>query len=202
MAGLLCLAFVTVCVTLLITAYVKLRMGRTDWVAGLLVFPISFAAAWSFYRFLRQFLKTTSIGPTTLELAQYPIVPGHKNKIFLSQSGRSRLKLLDIHLVCVEEATLNQGTTSITQRRRIQVGRMSPKRGIQLTSDDPFIAEFEFHVPAQAMHSFQSASNRVTWQIEIQGKTKGLPEVNRIFEIVVIPAVEDRKGIIPARQSR
>lgn len=202
-AGLLCLAFVTVCATLLITAYIKLKMGRADWVAGLLAVPISFAAVWSFYRFLRQFLKTTSLGPTTLELAQFPIIPGHQNKVFLSQSGRSRLKLLDVQLVCIEEATFNQGTTSITQRRRVYVSRMFRKRGIQLETDKPFTAEFEFHVPAQAMHSFQSSSNRITWQIEIHGKTKGLPAVNRIFEITVIPVIDDhQKQMMPARQSR
>ena len=201
-SGILCLAFVIVCAILLVTAYVKLKMGRPDWVAGLLVFPISFAATWSFYRFIRQFLKTTSLGPTRLELDHYPIMPGLKNKVFLSQAGRMRLKLLDVHLVCVEEATFNEGTTSITQRNRIFAGRLFRKRGVAIAPAQPFITEFEFQVPAGAMHSFQSSSNRITWQIEIHGKTKGLPKVIRNFEIIVIPAEEDRREqIMPVRQS-
>ena len=201
-AGFLCLAFVIVCAILLVTAYVKLNMERTDWVAGLLVIPISFAGAWSFYRFLRQFLKATSLGPTTLEIANYPIVPGTKNKVFLSQKGRMRLKLLDIHLVCVEEATFNEGTSSITQRNRIYTGRLFRKRGVEMSPKQPFTTEFEFQVPAGAMHSFQSSSNRITWQIEIHGKTKGLPKAVRNFEIIVIPAEEERRGqIMPVRQS-
>ena len=54
-AGFLCLSFVVIVAVLLVTAYVKLKMGRTDWVAGTLAIPIFFAAVWSLTRFLKQF---------------------------------------------------------------------------------------------------------------------------------------------------
>ena len=190
-AGVLCLMFVVIVAVLLVTAYIKMKMGRTDWVAGLLAIPTSFAAAWSFYRFLRQFFKTTSIGPSVIELERYPIIPGISNRVFLSQSGRMRLKLLDVHLVCVEEATFNQGTNTLTEKNRIYSTRLFRKRGIKLSSKSPFQTTFEFTVPAGAMHSFNSNCNRITWQIEMHGQTKGFPQVVRSFEIVVIPAGEE-----------
>ena len=200
-AGILCVAFVTVGAILVVTAVVKLQMGRSDWlVAGSLVIPISVAAMWSFYRFIRQFLKATSIGPSTIELAHYPIVPGHKNQVFLSQAGTMRLKFIDVHLVCYEEATFNQGTTSMTKRQPVYASRLLRKRGIEVSSDQPYETEFEFQVPVGAMHSFQSLSNRITWQIEIHGKTKGYPAVVRSFEIIVIPIIEKQHRQITGRQ--
>ena len=197
-AGVLCLAFVIVGTILLVTAYVKLKMGRDEWLAaGLLVIPISFAAVWSFYRFLKQFLKTTSLGPSIVELQEYPLVAGNKNKVFLSQSGRRRLKLIDVHLVCLEEATFNEGTTSMTKQAIVYEHRLFRKRGVELVADQPFESEFPIEIPAGAMHSFQSSSNRITWQLEIHGKTTGFPNVVRNFEIIVIPATDTKNRMQP-----
>lgn len=195
-AGILCLLFAIIVAVLVVTAYVKWKLDRTDWIAGMLAIPISFAMFWSFYRFLRQLLKSTSIGPTALELAKYPVVPGASNEIFISQSGRLRLKLLEVLLVCVEEATFNQGTNTLTERKQVYSDRLFRKRGVVLAPKDPFQATFEFTVPTGAIHSFQSSSNRITWQIEVHGQTTGFPKVIRSFEIVVIPAAgEDRPKV-------
>ncbi len=187
MAGGLCLSFVTIVAVLLVTALVKWKLGRTDWVAGMLAIPISFAALWSFYRFVRQLMKNTSVGPTVVELDRYPVAPGVKNKIYVSQAGRLRLKFLDVLLVCVEEATFNEGTNTLTDRRKVYSHRLLRKRGVALSSDAPFRQTIEFEIPQTAMHSFQSSSNRITWQIEIHGQIQGFPRVERVFEIIVIP---------------
>lgn len=189
-AAILCLVFVIIVAVLIVTAYVKWSRGGTDWVAGLLAIPISVAAAWSFYRFMRQFLKTITIGPTIVELKRYPAIPGIENKIFLSQSGRLRLKLLDVRLMCIEEATFNQGTNTLTERKCVYSRRLFRKRGIKLAARNPFQTSIEFALPTGAMHSFKSSSNRITWQIEVHGQTKGFPKVVRIFEIIVVPARE------------
>ena len=195
-AGILCLLFAIVVAVLVVTAFVKWNMGRTDWIAGMLAIPISFAMLWSFYRFLKQLAKVASVGPTLLELASFPVMPGSTNEVFLSQSGRLRLKLLEVYLVCVEEATFNQGTNTVTQRKRVFSQRLFRKRGLNLAPRQPFQTRFEFEVPSGAMHSFQSSSNRVTWQIEVRGQIKGFPLVTRVYEIIVVPAmIEHRKRI-------
>ncbi|MEM9413414.1 MAG: hypothetical protein AAGA30_20065 [Planctomycetota bacterium] len=186
-AGFLCVCFVIIVAVLLVTAYVKLSRGRADWVAGALAIPISFAAMWSFVRFLKQFFKITSIGPTHFELKKYPVIPGTVNQLFISQAGNHRLKLLDVRLVCFEEATFNQGTNTLTERKTVYSRRLFRKRGIQLLPERPFETTFEFLIPNGAMHSFQSSSNRILWQIEVHGQTKGFPAVIRRFEIIVIP---------------
>ena len=192
-AGILCLLFAIIVAVLVVTAYVKWTMDRTDWIAGMLAIPISFAMIWSFYRFMRQLLKVVSVGPTVLELARFPVVPGMVNEVFLSQSGRLRLKLLDVFLVCIEEATFNQGTNTVTQRERVFSHRLFRKRGLEVAPKRPFQARFKIEVPDGAMHSFQSSSNRVTWQIEVHGQIKGFPMVTRVYEVIVVPAISDRR---------
>lgn len=192
-AGVLCLLFAIIVAVLVVTAYVKWNMGRTDWIAGMLAIPISFAMIWSFYRFMRQLFKVVSVGPTVLELARFPVVPGTVNELFLSQSGRLRLKLLEVFLVCIEEATFDQGTNTVTHRERVFSQRLFRKRGLEVAPRQPFQVNFEFQVPAGAMHSFQSSSNRVTWQIEVRGQIKGFPMVTRVYEIIVVPAISDRR---------
>ena len=192
-AGVLCLSFATIVAVLVVTAFVKWNMGRTDWIAGMLAIPISFAMVWSFYRFMRQLFKVVSVGPTVLELARFPVVPGVSNKVFLSQSGRLRLKLLEVILVCVEEATFNQGTNTVTQSSRVYSERLFRKRGLNVAPRQPFQSSFEFEIPAGAMHSFQSSCNRVTWQIEVRGQIKGFPLVTRVYEIIVVPAIQDHR---------
>ena len=192
-AGILCLLFAIVVAVLMVTAYIKWNMGRADWVAGMLAIPISFAMLWSFYRFLKQLGKVVSVGPTVLELAKFPVMPGTSNEVFLSQSGRLRLKLLDVFLVCVEEATFNQGTNTVTQRNRVFSQRLFRKRGLNVAMDKPFQTGFEFKIPAGAMHSFQSSSNRITWQIEVRGQIKGFPLVTRVYEIIVVPPINEQR---------
>lgn len=192
-AGVLCLLFAIVVAVLVVTAFVKWNMGRTDWVAGMLAIPISLAMIWSFYRFLKQLGKVVSVGPTVLELAKFPGMPGDPNEVFLSQSGRLRLKLLEVFLVCVEEATFNQGTNTVTERKRVFSQRLFRKRGLNVAPEEPFQTSFEFQIPSGAMHSFQSSSNRITWQIEVRGQIKSFPLVTRVYEIVVVPAISDQQ---------
>ena len=47
-AGILWLMFVVIVAVLVVSAYVKMKMGRADWVAGGVAIPTAFAAVWSF----------------------------------------------------------------------------------------------------------------------------------------------------------
>ncbi len=200
-AGLLSALLAAVSAVLVITAIVKYnREGEgppflanisSDWFAGALAIPISLAALWALYKFVRQLLKLSSIGPTTLEFSNYPVFPGETVQIFLSQTGRLRLKFIDAVVECVEEATFNQGTNVRTERRTVFRDRLFRKRGISVEPGSPFESNFELSIPPGAMHTFSSSSNRVLWKIEICGQAKGFPKVTRSFEFIVLPASEE-----------
>lgn len=181
--------FVGLAAALVIIAWYKFQMGRTDYFAGGLAIPFSIAAIWAFGYFIRQLLKLTSIGPTAVEISDYPIVPGREYRVLLRQQGRHRLKLLDVVLICQEEAKFSQGTNIRTERKTVYCNRLFRRRGLTVSVKEPFSAEFPLQIPGDAMHSFSSESNRVQWKIEICGQAKGFPRVRRSFEIIVLPAV-------------
>ena len=179
--------FVGLGVVLVILTYYKFSLQLDDYSSAALAIPFLIAAVWSFGYFVRQVLKLTSIGPTILEISDYPVIPGKAYQIQLSQSGRLRIQLLDVTLVCYEEATFRQGTNIRTERKPVYTSRLFRRRGINVDSNSSFQTEFEMLIPDGAMHSFISDSNRIQWKIEIYGQAKGFPRVRRSFELIVLP---------------
>jgi hypothetical protein len=157
------------------------------WLAVAWLIPIAFAAGWAIYQFFRQLLKLTGIGPTSLEVSKYPLAPGASCRISLSQAGRVRLKLLDVTLVCQEEATFNEGTDIRTESSIVLSHTLFRQRGVSLRSGKPFEAEFDLRIPAGAMHSFKSTNNRVQWKIVVTGQAKSWPKLKRNFSLSVHP---------------
>ena len=177
----------TVALTLVsITAYTSLQT-TVDWLAfTILVFLVP-ATLWIVQMFIRQMLRISGMGPTTVELSKHPLHPGDTVQMFLEQPGRLRLNLLDVKLICEEEATFDQGTNIRTERRNVYEQRLMRKRGITIQPNSSFFDQFERQLPSGAMHSFKSANNRVQWKIVVHALAKGWPEFAREFAISVHP---------------
>jgi hypothetical protein len=186
----LSLVFLAAATTLILTANDSFWRGQLDWWAGFVAVPIALAACWSAYNFVRQLLKLTAIGPSSIEVSDYPLIPGKTYQVCLLQPGRVRLKLIDVLLECQEEATYTQGTNHRTERRTVFQQRLLRRRGVVLRPDQPLEASFEIAIPLAAMHSFKSASNRITWKIVVLGQARGWPQLTRNFAILVLPPSE------------
>lgn len=154
---------------------------------------ICIAAAWFLYRFFRQLLKLTGIGPSSIEISQYPLFPNSKCTMRLFQPGRIRLKALTVWLVCQEEATYDEGTDIRTERRDVFRQRLFRKRSVDVSPDHPFEVEFDLEIPDQAIHSFRSANNRIQWKIIVQAEAKKWPTLNRTFRLSVYPRSASQK---------
>ena len=157
------------------------------WLAAALLVPIGAAAIWSVFQFFRQLLKLTGIGGTSIEISGYPLLPGNTYQISLSQTARVRLKLLDVSLVCVEEATFRQGTDVRTESRIVYDNRLFRQRGVETSTGTPFNTGFELALPERAMHSFKSSNNRVQWKIVVTAQAKSWPRLKRNFAVTVHP---------------
>ncbi len=169
------------------------RISDRPWLAAALLFVFVPAAGWSIYHFFRQLIKLAGVGPTSIELSQYPLKPGGKFHLFLSQTGRVRLQLLELELICQENVTYNQGTDIRTESEIIFQQRLLRHRGATLSSGKPFEAELEFELPDSAMHSFKSTNNQVQWKIIVIAKAKNWPRLKRTFQILVFPNSRDSK---------
>ncbi len=166
---------------------------QQPWLAGGLLLVFVPAAGWAIFHFFRQLIKLAGVGPTSVELSKYPLKPGDKYKLFFSQTGRVRLQLLEIELICEEQVTYNQGTDIRTETAVVFSNRLMRQRGISLAAGKAFETELEFELPASAMHSFNSTNNRVQWTINVTAKAKKWPNLTRTFRILVFPNSRDTK---------
>lgn len=163
------------------------RIPDLPWVAVAFLVAMLPAAAWSIYHFFRQLLKLAGIGPTSIELSQYPLQPGDSVNAFISQTGRVRLKLLDVDLICQEVVTYNQGTDIRTESVIVYEHRLLRRRGVSLETGSSFETQVEFEIPEDAMHSFNSTNNRVQWKIVVTAKARKWPRLRRTFTITIHP---------------
>jgi hypothetical protein len=170
--------------------------GEPNWLLTWLVVPFLLAGAWTIYALVRQIVLTTGIGTTLVEISDHPLYPGREYQALVSQSGRVHARWFQVHLVCEEQATYQQGTDSRTATAVVFRQSVFSARRFDISPGEPFEANFSLLVPAGAMHSFTAAHNAVGWTLVVRGRMARFPEFERRFPLYVYPtsAKIDRAG--------
>ena len=188
----------------MIVAIRKHQLDRGDWVFDLIVLVLVGLGVWLIVFAVKRFRATVEVGSTIVEIDQHPLYPGGEYKLYLSQAGRSRLKLLRVLLACDEEVTYLQGTDLRTARQRVQEIELSRVVDVELTRGEPHEARFSFEVPAAAMHSFVSGHNRILWRLLVQGEPVQGAAFERAYALNIYPNGAERfvGGLRAARSGR
>jgi hypothetical protein len=160
---------------------------RPDWLLTILVIPFAVIGLGMLVFFVRQLWVATAIGPTLIEISQMPLHPGGRYELFLSQSGRLKMKSLEILLVCDEEATYRHGTDTRIETRRVCEESVFRREEFEI-GGVAFETRFAVEVPVTGMHSFKSDHNEVNWRVVVRGQPAGWPEYQRVFPVLVHPA--------------
>ena len=177
-------------VALLVTLAVQRhRRGDPDWLLTSFVVPFAVVGVGLAIYFLRQLLRTTGVGATRMEIARHPLYPGQTCDLFLSQAGRMLIDSLRVELVCEEKATYRQGTDTRTEVRRVHREELFARSDFEVRQGIPFEHRVAMSVPIDAMHSFKSDHNELNWLLVVQGRVDGWPDFERVFPIVVYPAL-------------
>ncbi len=161
--------------------------GQPDWFLTLFIIPFVLVGIALIVFFFRQLLVTTGIGPTQVEISDHPLRPGEPCRLFISQSGRLEMNLLQVLLVCEEEATYRQGTNTRTETRQVHRHEVFRRADFRVRRGLPFESECELAVPAGAMHSFKADHNQVQWKVVVVGDVAGWPDYKRSFPVIVHP---------------
>jgi hypothetical protein len=162
--------------------------GKPDWLLAAFVVPFLAVGIGLIVLLVRGLLVAAGVGPTRVEISDHPLRPGGRYRLFVSQAGRLTLKRLEVALVCEEEATYRQGTDTRTESCETLRESVLRQERFEMRRGQPFEAECEFSVPADAMHSFQADHNKVQWKVVVVGDAEGWPEYRRGFPVVVRPA--------------
>ncbi|MEZ6092831.1 MAG: hypothetical protein R3C03_01140 [Pirellulaceae bacterium] len=174
--------------TVLVTRVMRSwNQGQIDYQAAAVAFFSAAGSLWAAIGFVRQAMRMTAFGPTSLELSEFPLRKGKKIKLLLFQPGRFRFKLLDVVLVCEEVTTFSRGTDIQSERRTVCEERLFRHRGVDVTPEKQFVTDVEFELPANAMHSFSAKNNQIQWKIVVQTTAKGWPKFEQVFPILVFP---------------
>jgi hypothetical protein len=162
--------------------------GEPDWIYTLFAAACLAGGIALLVCFIRQLLVATGIGPTLVEISAHPLLPGGQYQLFVSQSGRLKVKSLEVALVCEEEATYRQGTNTRTEAREVARQPVLLREGFAIRHGEPFSAECLLQVPPGAMHSFKAVHNQVHWKLVVRGQAAGRPKFERAFPVIVNPA--------------
>ena len=105
--------------------------GEPDWLLTLFTIPFVLAGIGLMVFFVQQLLLTTGIGPTRVEISDHPLHAGQHCRLFLSQSGRLKVKSLTVLLICEEAATYLEEATGVpTVARQMNRYAAAPAQAI------------------------------------------------------------------------
>jgi|GEM_PF-350962 len=116
----------------------------------------------------RMLLRATVVGPTSVEVSDLPLLPGGGYRVFLSQSGHVRIDSLEVTLVCDEEVSFADGTDTRAESRRVFEADLFRHEVFEILPSEPFHCDCPLEIPTEAMHSFVTNSNAVTWKVVVR----------------------------------
>lgn len=132
-----------------------------------------------FYQILRVFNPRI-----TLEGLDRPLTPGVSTQLNYHGNGNlQRLTHLTITLQGTEHATYQRGTDSVTATHTFLTETLLDARNpLQMG-----LGSIRLTLPADAMHSFKSAHNRIVWSIVITGEVPHWPNLSETYELNIRP---------------
>jgi hypothetical protein len=166
------------------------RSGRPDWFLTVFLVPFvviglgMLAAVGYFFLALFNPRVRVRVTPGRVRL-------GGGMRVEWRFTGRvAMLQRVRVWLEGREEATYRRGTKTSTDRStfvRLQVANASARDEMRLGAADVTI-------PAETMHSFESANNKIVWMLRVQGEIARWPDVDEGFRVVVVPGLLGSRG--------
>lgn len=155
--------------------------GGSHLVLAAFMLPFLAAGGWMAAVLVRKMVQAMRVGPTVVEISTHPWRPAGRFEVFASQAGRLRLDVWRLALVCEEEATFSQGTNKRTESRRVFEQELFRRDNVDLDAAGILEHQCEIVTPAAAMHSFESAHNKIRWQLVVTGQAGPKTGFERAF---------------------
>ena len=165
-------------------AFKSWQRGRPEWF--LTLFMIPFVLIGLVMIFVVVYLSLALFNPrATLTVNANAVPLGAALEVEWRLSGRvEAVKRLRIWLEGREEATYRRGTSTYTDREVFATVELAAAE----MPHDIREGQRKITVPADSMHSFESANNKILWSLRVHGEIERWPDVSEEFPIVVLPA--------------
>lgn len=136
----------------------------------------------------RQWLRSTSSGSSRVEVSEHPFFPGEQYQIMLVQTGKMKVRRLEVQLLCQEEATYSPGTDTRIARETVHRDVLWRRDFLEIRLGAALEIPFDLRIPEGAMHSMVAEHNRVDWFILVRIRTAA-GGFDRRFPVCVYPPV-------------
>lgn len=163
--------------------------GQPRWILLVVTFLLAAVAVRVTQSFLVKLGGSARVGPTSVEISRMPLRPGQQAMVSLTQSGRMSLVTLQLLLVCEEEAIFREGTNLRVEQARSCEQSVLAENNLTVSPQRAFQLDGPLHVPADVMHSFESPSNSIRWQLLVRGRQTSGTGFERRFSVVVYPPI-------------
>ncbi|MDA7950141.1 MAG: hypothetical protein MPJ24_01535 [Pirellulaceae bacterium] len=144
-------------------------------------------SVWIIYYLIQQISYYFKVGATHLEVSSHPLRPGNIYELFISQAGRLEVQELQVFLVSQERCLFLSGTNSRAETFLTYKELLFEQKNIRTNSQLPYEAQFQFMVPTDSMHSFQSEHNSIDWELCVRFQTKEQTIHEKNYPIVIFP---------------
>jgi hypothetical protein len=161
-----------------------------NWTLGLFMIPfvaVGIGMVVFFITALWNAIVQSRIGTTTVELHEHPLIPGHSCRALVLQAGPLHLRRLSIRLVCEEQATFREGTSTRTETKQVRVIELFEEFDLQIPTSMPGESHFDLQLPTDVMHSFDGTHNEIVWKLIVKGEPENWPHYVREYPVVIAP---------------
>ena len=173
------------------------RHGDPPWLTLGLVVILGLIGVWLAFHLVRELWDRRGIGATFLEITDHPLTLGGEYQAQLTQTGNMQLQSYSVCLVSEESASYQQGTDSRTLVETVYCEELQSLENLSLQPGEPLLAEWNFEIPATAMHSFRSPHNEIRWQFLVRGITSQGQKLTRRFALTVRPTATNSTDANP-----
>jgi len=157
------------------------QKGHPEWFMVLFLIPFVLVGIAVILLFFYQLLALTNPKPV-ITLSPGILRPGQAFDLSWKVSSRAdRIKHLEIHLWGVESATYRRGTNTHTSTEVFYAHTLFESS----MHSDVRSGMVNFELPADAMHTLNTGSNEIKWEIRVNGDIPFWPDVQDNYKIEV-----------------
>ncbi len=138
---------------------------------------------------VRALLTGILVSSTRVEISKEPVQPGESFRLALHQPGDFPITRTEVSIICTEIAQWTEGGSKNTRtvRRESETYRhtIATIENTRASHHAPLL-EAEAHLPADAMHSFETQGARIVWAAEVRLVIPRRPDVKDLYLFRVV----------------
>lgn len=156
-------------------------------IAILILAAFALMGVWTLFVFVRECLVSLRVPETRVELSRVALRPGDAFEVLVSQGGRFHLTQIGVRLVCEEAVEYEEGTNTRTESVAVVDQLLERQMDVDVDGGRPWSVRLRAALSEDAMHSFRSQHNRVTWKLIVAGALRAWPDFEREYVMPVVP---------------